>query len=316
MSKSVHVPISLCRSQMMKIVKVVDLIVSTRSTDRHVHINMSKYVHVPISLYRSQVMKVVEHIVSSRSSDLHITRGRKVLEVRPKANWNKGTALNHLLEVMGLDEKQDVVVIYIGDDLTDEDAFKALRESKQGFGVLVTTKLKETAARYTLREPMEVMKLLKELVAWGDSDGNGWHTWSSTVRGDWVPPASMARQAAVSDAVSELDGFVSKAGPPSRRPSKSRVAGSAPTLAHELLVRLQTWLKIGFQPPQQPTSHEHQMANTTDTAAAAAAAAAWRAEHVSKAGPPVRRPSSIRDAGLAPNLAHSWAANSSTTHKP
>eukprot|EP00798_Chlamydomonas_sp_ICE-L_P008744 gene8744-33604_t len=142
--------------------------------------------------YWEQVVIQVEEVVSSRSSDLHITRGRKVLEIRPKANWNKGTALNHLLEVFGLQAKSDVVSIYIGDDRTDEDAFKALNEGKQGFGILVTTKLKETAAKYTLREPQEVMKLLTELVAWGLSEDNGWRTWSGKVQGDWVPSASIS----------------------------------------------------------------------------------------------------------------------------
>jgi trehalose-phosphatase len=51
-----------------------------------------------------------------------------------QVNWNKGTALNHLLEVLGLRGSPDVVAIYVGDDHTDEDAFKALNEGEQGKG--------------------------------------------------------------------------------------------------------------------------------------------------------------------------------------
>lgn len=43
------------------------------------------------------VVKAVEETLSSKGEDLKITRGRKVMEIRPKVNWHKGTALNHLL---------------------------------------------------------------------------------------------------------------------------------------------------------------------------------------------------------------------------
>jgi hypothetical protein len=46
--------------------------------------------------------------------------------------WHKGTALNHLLQELGLQSQEDVVSIYIGDDRTDEDAFKVLQEGRQG----------------------------------------------------------------------------------------------------------------------------------------------------------------------------------------
>ncbi len=44
-----------------------------------------------------------------------------------QVDWDKGRALLHLLEVLGLQEQADVLPIYIGDDKTDEDAFKALQ---------------------------------------------------------------------------------------------------------------------------------------------------------------------------------------------
>jgi trehalose 6-phosphate phosphatase len=50
-----------------------------------------------------------------------------------------------------------VFPIYIGDDRTDEDAFKVLRNTGQGVGILVTNTPKETIASYSLREPSEVL---------------------------------------------------------------------------------------------------------------------------------------------------------------
>jgi trehalose 6-phosphate phosphatase len=39
-------------------------------------------------------------------------------------DWNKGKAVEFLLESLGLSESEDVLPIYVGDDKTDEDAFK------------------------------------------------------------------------------------------------------------------------------------------------------------------------------------------------
>lgn len=54
----------------------------------------------------------------------HLTRGKKVIEIRPSIKWNKGDALVYLLETLGFTNSSDVLPIYIGDDKTDEDAFK------------------------------------------------------------------------------------------------------------------------------------------------------------------------------------------------
>ncbi|CAN6478148.1 unnamed protein product [Victoria cruziana] len=87
---------------------------------------------------------------------LRVSEGRKVLEIRPIIKWDKGKALEFLLESLGLANCSDVLPVYIGDDRTDEDAFKVLRERGQGFGILVSKIPKETNASYSLQEPAEV----------------------------------------------------------------------------------------------------------------------------------------------------------------
>jgi trehalose 6-phosphate phosphatase len=62
---------------------------------------------------------------------LRLTHGRKVLEVRPVINWDKGKAVTFLLESLGLNNCDDVLPIYIGDDRTDEDAFKVISSFQQ-----------------------------------------------------------------------------------------------------------------------------------------------------------------------------------------
>lgn len=97
---------------------------------------------------------------------LRLTQGRKVLEIRPTIKWDKGKALEFLLESLGYANCTDVFPIYIGDDRTDEDAFKVLRERDQGFGILVSKTPKDTHASYSLQEPSEVMVFLRRLVEW------------------------------------------------------------------------------------------------------------------------------------------------------
>ncbi|XP_010544184.1 PREDICTED: probable trehalose-phosphate phosphatase D [Tarenaya hassleriana] len=97
---------------------------------------------------------------------LRVTQGRKVLEIRPTIKWDKGKALEFLLESLGFTHSNDVLPIYIGDDRTDEDAFKVLRDRGQGFGILVSKVPKETSATYSLQEPSEVGEFLRRLVEW------------------------------------------------------------------------------------------------------------------------------------------------------
>jgi trehalose 6-phosphate phosphatase len=120
-----------------------------------------------------RVTAAVDQIMSQHQ-ELHVTRGRKVLEVRPKMDWNKGSALLHLVKMLGLQEK-DVFCVYIGDDRTDEDAFQVLAETGTGSGILVSTKCKSTAGKWTLRDPAEVASFLYRLVGWGHTSANKWH---------------------------------------------------------------------------------------------------------------------------------------------
>ncbi|KAM3281849.1 putative trehalose-phosphate phosphatase H isoform X1 [Capsicum chacoense] len=97
---------------------------------------------------------------------LILSQGRKVLEIRPIIKWDKGKAIEFLLQSLGYAKCDDVFPIYIGDDRTDEDAFKVLSKRGQGLGILVSKVPKDTHASYSLQEPCEVMKFLQRLVEW------------------------------------------------------------------------------------------------------------------------------------------------------
>ena len=80
---------------------------------------------------------------------------------RKVASGRWETALFWLLEVMGL-EHQEVLPLYIGDDVTDEDAFTALRHT--GIGIIVSAGSEHaTAAHYRLDDTPEVRTFLQRL---------------------------------------------------------------------------------------------------------------------------------------------------------
>lgn len=103
---------------------------------------------------REAVRRAVEPVPG-----LKLTEGKKVLEVRPRVEWDKGRAVLFLLE--HLRPPPGAPVLYLGDDTTDEDAFRALGGA--GEGVLVSEEPRETAARAWLRSPYEVAELLAAL---------------------------------------------------------------------------------------------------------------------------------------------------------
>ena len=63
----------------------------------------------------------------ARRLDLRVTHGKQVYELRPRLAITKGTAIVELAEKLGID-KGSGSLFYAGDDRTDEDAFRALRE--------------------------------------------------------------------------------------------------------------------------------------------------------------------------------------------
>ena len=88
--------------------------------------------------------------------------GKKVLEIRPSIPWGKGEAIRWLLERWdGAWREGSRLPIYIGDDKTDEDAFKVMRE--QGLAVRVG-RSRSSAAEYYLNRTTDVWKFLGRLL--------------------------------------------------------------------------------------------------------------------------------------------------------
>jgi alpha,alpha-trehalase len=100
--------------------------------------------------------------VAARHRELRKIDGKKVYELLPDIDWNKGKAVLWLLETLGL-ERGNALPIFIGDDRTDEDAFRVLEMG--GIGILVSEQPQPTTARYSLKNPDEVGCFLRTLAA-------------------------------------------------------------------------------------------------------------------------------------------------------
>ncbi|MCZ6489923.1 MAG: trehalose-phosphatase [Acidobacteria bacterium] len=94
--------------------------------------------------------------------ELRKTYGKKVYELQPKIDWHKGKALLWLLEALHLPESE-VLPMYIGDDVTDEDAFRALLD--RGVGIVVRDTPRQTVARYALEDTDDVRRFLHALTS-------------------------------------------------------------------------------------------------------------------------------------------------------
>lgn len=88
--------------------------------------------------------------------------GKKIVEIKPDIDWHKGKAVLWILEALGLERKKDIIPVFIGDDVTDEDAFKALQN--KGVGIIVEYYGQKTAAKYALKNIWQVGKLFRRLI--------------------------------------------------------------------------------------------------------------------------------------------------------
>ena len=106
-----------------------------------------------------KLREITEHEVRLRNRELKLTEGKKVFEVRPNIKWDKGKGVRELIR--WLDVKQPALRIYIGDDQTDEDAFRALGRNDI---TIFVGKRRDSQARSRLPDVSAVWKFLGALL--------------------------------------------------------------------------------------------------------------------------------------------------------
>ena len=94
--------------------------------------------------------------------DLRVSSGKCVYDFQAKIDWHKGKALDWVLEAASL-KSTEVFSVYIGDDITDEDAFRAVKN--RGVGIIVREGKRHTDASYALNTTAEVGQFLEEFAS-------------------------------------------------------------------------------------------------------------------------------------------------------
>jgi trehalose 6-phosphate phosphatase len=112
------------------------------------------------------IRQLVEHTIKGPVSMgiVKITTGKKVIEVRPAINWDKGKAIRLLMKKYGKGGRYSgLLPVYLGDDLTDEDGFRMIEK----YGAGITIHIGEPAnscARYYLKSHLEVDRFMEKLL--------------------------------------------------------------------------------------------------------------------------------------------------------
>mmetsp|Transcript_22508 Transcript_22508/g.25322 ORF Transcript_22508/g.25322 Transcript_22508/m.25322 type:complete len:294 (-) Transcript_22508:273-1154(-) len=116
--------------------------------------------------YHKVLRESVEEILEKHNDSVRLCHGKMVYEIRPVFRWAKGDALEFLYKDIMHGNPEELFPIYIGDDVSDEDAFFALKNRVRcGLGILVADQPKPSYAHYVLNDPFEVEEFLSSFVA-------------------------------------------------------------------------------------------------------------------------------------------------------
>jgi trehalose-phosphatase len=108
-----------------------------------------------IKLIKTRTKKVWNDIIKGKNLTIHEFDGG--IEIRPEG-ITKGTAVDSILSQYS----HDLPAIYMGDDFTDEDAFRVLKG--RGLSVLVKSEYHPTEADIWIKPPDELLEFLSDLV--------------------------------------------------------------------------------------------------------------------------------------------------------
>lgn len=114
---------------------------------------------------REQVGPVTGTVrAAGRHYTLRVTTGREVIELRPDVDWDKGRTLRWIIDHVTGGDAGPLLPIYLGDDITDEDAFDAIGDD----GIAIVVRHTDdgdraTAARFALEDPARVTEFTRRL---------------------------------------------------------------------------------------------------------------------------------------------------------
>lgn len=117
---------------------------------------------------RDRVGEVLAAVRAAERRDaLRVTTGREVIELRPDLDWDKGKTLSWVIDHLRRAGSGSLTPVYLGDDITDEDAFDAVRDGDvPGVPILVRHSDdgdRATAALFALDSPARAAEFTARL---------------------------------------------------------------------------------------------------------------------------------------------------------
>jgi trehalose 6-phosphate phosphatase len=113
----------------------------------------------------SRVRDIVRRLTNAprREGKILVSTGKKVWEIRPPVDWHKGRAVLTIAELISRKlQKAGLMQVFLGDDVTDEDAFRVIRRPA-GWSIFVGEANRASAAEYYLKSTAEVEDLITRL---------------------------------------------------------------------------------------------------------------------------------------------------------
>jgi trehalose-phosphatase len=103
----------------------------------------------------AQIRPILEKELCQWREHWKTASGKMVWEIRPNISFHKGTAVGEILRGF---PSEGLLPIYLGDDRSDEDAFRVLKG--RGISVLIGPSRGPSKADFFLRNPAEVQEFL------------------------------------------------------------------------------------------------------------------------------------------------------------
>jgi trehalose 6-phosphate phosphatase len=112
---------------------------------------------------RERIAAIVAEAIAPFSDRFLLTSGKMIHEIRPRVDRHKGRAVRQILSQIG--EPSDSI-LYIGDDDTDEDAFRELSSDPNAITIRVgePNEQARTAASFEVDDPATIADLLKHIL--------------------------------------------------------------------------------------------------------------------------------------------------------
>jgi len=108
----------ICGRLMTAFAEIPGVEIENKNLTASVHVRRVRPALVPRVARLTQT--VTKDVAGSRK--VFIRPGKKIFDIRPSVDWHKGSAVNQLLKAA----PRATLVLYAGDDLTDEDVFRSL----------------------------------------------------------------------------------------------------------------------------------------------------------------------------------------------